>query len=133
GGTGDEVGNEVDADVERHARDRVRLGAAKYRRAPMRDGIGEHHALARDFAPFDVAPLAGEDAHRAREVLILAGGLAVLDDEFLPAGPPPVRFGKNAEVKCTLCARRVREWFCPDRVAHSGTRPRAALEPQLRP
>jgi hypothetical protein len=49
----------------------------------MRDGVGEYHALAGDFAPFDVAPLAGEDAHGAREVLILAGGLAVLDDELL--------------------------------------------------
>ncbi len=66
----DDVGDEVDADVERDAHHGVRLGAAKGRRAALGDGVGVHHALAGDLAPFDVAPPAGEDAHRTRKVLI---------------------------------------------------------------
>src|SRR5260370_38280698 len=83
GGAVDEVGDEVDADVERHARDSVRLCATKCGRAAMRDSVGEHHALAGDFAPFDIPPLAGEDAHRSREVLTFGGGAAGLASELL--------------------------------------------------
>src|SRR6266568_3243874 len=99
----------------------------------MRDGVGEHHALARDFTPFDVAPLAREDAHWAREVLILAGGLAVLDDELLLAGALPIRLGEIEVFNRTLDAERVVECFRHSRPAYSGTRTKAALEPQLRP
>src|SRR5262245_9501692 len=99
----------------------------------MRDSIREHHALAGDFAPFDVAPLAGENTHRAREVLILAGGLAVLDDELLPPRALPIRFGEIEVFNCTLYAESVVECFRHGRLAYSGTRTRAALEPQLRP
>ena len=49
----------------------------------MGDGVGEHLALAGHLAPFDVAAPAGEDADRPREVLVLLGRLAVLDDELL--------------------------------------------------
>src|SRR5262249_58966559 len=65
------------------ARDRVRLLAVERRRPAVRDGEAEHRALAGDLAPFDVAPPAGEDAHRPREVLILFRRLAILDDELL--------------------------------------------------
>src|SRR5262249_55926466 len=133
GGTVNEVGDEVHADVERHARDRVRLGAVKYRWAAMRDGVREHHALAGDFAPFEVAPLAGEDAHRAREVLILSGGLAVLDDQLLLPGALPIGLREIEVFNRALDTEGVVECFRHGRLAYSGTRTRAALEPQLRP
>src|SRR5262249_50848092 len=77
-----------------------------YRRAAMRDGVGEHHALARDFAPFDVAV-----KMLTRRGKCLASGLAVLDDEFLPAGPLPVRFGETEVFNRALDAERVVECF----------------------
>src|SRR6185503_11819518 len=73
----DQIGNEIDADVERHAGDGIRLLALERGRAAMRYRVGEHRALARDLTPFDVAAPSGEDADRARKVLILAGRLAV--------------------------------------------------------
>src|SRR5215475_11416471 len=99
----------------------------------MRDGVREHYAVAGDLAPFDVAPLAGEDAHRAREVLILAGGLAVLDDKLLLAGAVPIRLREIEMFNRAFDAERVVECSRHGRLAYSGTRTRAALEPQLRP
>src|SRR5690242_13414965 len=75
----DHSGDEVDADIERDARHRIRLVAAEGRRSAMRDGEGEQRALAGDLAPFDVSAPAREDAHRAWEVLVLLRRLAVLD------------------------------------------------------
>ena len=103
----DDVGDEVDADVERDADHRVGLVAAERRRAAMGDGVGEHHALARHLAPFDVAPPAGEDAHRAREVLILAGRLAILDDELLLLRSLPIGLGEVEVLDGALDAERV--------------------------
>src|SRR5919197_5339169 len=99
----------------------------------MRDGVGEHYALPGDVAPFDVAPPAGEDAHGAREVLILAGGLAVLDDELLLPPGLPIRLREIEVFNRAFDAERVIQCFRHGRLAYSGTRTRAALEPQLRP
>ena len=131
----DDVGDEVDADVERDARDRIGLGAAERRRAAMGDGVGEHRALARHLAPFDVAPPAGEDAHRPREVLILLGRLAVLDDELLLPRRLPERHGEVEVLDVALDAERVVQCDGHGVLAslYSGTSARAALEPQLRP
>src|SRR6202035_1015311 len=55
----DDVGDEVDADVERDAGDGIRLGALEGRWSAVRNGEGEYRALARHFAPFDIAAAAG--------------------------------------------------------------------------
>src|SRR5450631_3521380 len=94
GGAMHDVGDEVDADIERYAHHRIGLGAAEGRRAARGGGVGEHHALAGDFAPLDVAASAGEDAHRAWKVLVFAGRLAALDDELLAPRSLPVRLGE---------------------------------------
>src|SRR5205085_6534420 len=112
---------------------RVGLGAAEGRRAAVGDGVGEHHALARDFPPFNVAPPSGEDAHRAREVLILARHLAILEHELPLLRALPVGFGEVEVPDGALDAERVVECFGHTRLAYSGTSIRAALEPQLRP
>jgi len=129
----DDVGNEVDADVERDAHHRVGLEAAEGRRAALGDSVGEHHALARYLAPFDVAPAPGEDTHGPWEVLVLAGGLAVLDDELLLLRPFPIGLGEIEVLDGALDAERIVECFGHGRLAHSGTSTSAALEPQLRP
>src|SRR5262249_47126777 len=129
----DDVGNEVDPDVERDAHHRVGLGAAERRRCAVGDGVGEHHALARYLAPFDVAPSSGEDAHRPREVLVLAGGLAILDDELLLLRPFPIGLGKVEVLDRALDAERIVECFGHARLAYPETTPTPALGPHLRP
>src|SRR5215472_15139226 len=79
----DHVGDDVDTDVKGHVGDGVRLDALKGRRPAVCNGEREYRALARDLTPFDVPASTGEDAHRARKVLVLLCRLAVLDDEFL--------------------------------------------------
>src|SRR5262249_30471980 len=126
-------GDEVDADVERDAHHCVGLCAAEGGRAAVRDGVGEHHAPARHLAPFDVAPSSGEDAHRPREVMVLAGGLAILDDELLLLRPLPIGLGEVEVLDGALDADRIVECLDHGRLAYSGTSTSAALEPQLRP
>src|SRR5690242_21364042 len=67
----DHSGDEVDADIERDARHRIRLVAAEGRRSAMRDGEGEQRALAGDLAPFDVSSRARKQAPRAEQKMIL--------------------------------------------------------------
>src|SRR5262249_14210236 len=127
----DHVGDEVDADIKRDADHGIRLGAAERRRAAVGDSVRVHHARAGDLAPFDIAPASGEDAHRARKVLILAGRLAVLEHELLAFGSFPVRLGEVEMPDGALDGQRVVKGHV--RLAHSGTSISAALEPQLRP
>src|SRR5262249_28415272 len=129
----DDVGNEVDADVERDAHHRVGLGAAEGRRAAMSDGVGEHHALARHLAPFYVPPSSGEDAHRPPELLALTGCLAILDADLLLLRPLPIGLGEVEVLDGALDADRIVECLGHGRLAYSGTSTSAALEPQLRP
>src|SRR5205085_7574362 len=121
----------------RHADHRIGLGAAERRGAAMGDRVGEHHAFPRHFPPFDVAASPGEDAHRPREVLVLAGRLAILDDELLLLRAFPIGLGEVEVLDRALDAERVSEClvesFGHARLAYSGTRTRASLEPQLRP
>jgi len=112
----DDVGNEVDADVQRDAHQRVGLGAAEGRRAALGDSVGEHHALARYLAPFNVAPAPGEDTHGPWEVLVLAGRLAILDDELLLLRPLPIGLGEVEVLDGALDAERVVECFGHDRL-----------------
>src|SRR5262249_41912465 len=112
---------------------RVGLGAAEGWRAAVGHRVGEHHALARRLAPFDVAPSSGEDAHRPREVLVLAGGLAILDEELLLFRPLPIGLGKVEVLDGALAPALIVECFAHGPLAYSGTSTSAALEPQLRP
>src|SRR5215469_10673530 len=85
----DHVGDDIDTDIEGHAGDGIGLDTLKSRWPAVRNGEGEYGAFAGDLTPFDVAASAGEDAYRAREVLVLLCRFAVLDDElFLPCGLP---------------------------------------------
>src|SRR5712671_1764448 len=115
----DDVGDEVAADVERDAHDGIGLGAAERRRAALRDGVGEHLALARHLAPFDVAPPSGEDADRPREVLIFSGRLAVLHEQLLLLRPFPIGLGEVEVLDRALDAQRVVECFGHYRPLHS--------------
>ena len=129
----DHVGDDVDADVERDAGDGIGLGALEGRRPAVRDGEGEHRALARHLAPFDVAPPAGEDAHRAREVLIFLRRLAVLDHELLLPRRLPERHAEIVVLDVALDAERIVQCDSHDALYWFGTSASAALEPQLRP
>src|SRR6202035_3248313 len=81
--------------------------AVERRRPAMRDGEAEHRALAGHLAPFDVAPPSGEDAHRPREVLVLLGALAVLDDQLLLPRRLPERQAEIVMLDVALDVERV--------------------------
>src|SRR5262245_41030069 len=103
----DDIGDEVDADVERDAHHSIRLGATECRRAAMGDGIGEYHAVAGHLAPFDVTPPTGKDTHRPGEMLVLASRLAILEDELLLLRPLPIRLGEIEVLDGALDAERI--------------------------
>src|SRR6202035_4130528 len=129
GRTIDDVGDDVDADVERDAGDGIRLGALESRWPAVRDGEGEYRALARHLAPFDVAPAAGENAHRAREVLILLRCLAVLDHELLLLRRLPERHAEIIMFDVALDAERIVQCDRHDDALYwFGTSASAALE-----
>src|SRR5215469_18011733 len=107
GRTVDHAGDDVDADVECHASDGIGLDAPKRRRPALRNGEGEDRAPAGDLTPFDVAPSASEDAHRAWKVLIFLCRLAVLDDELLLPRGLPERHAKIVMLDLTLDIERI--------------------------
>ncbi len=109
--TVDDVRNEVDADIERDAHDCIGLGATERGRAALGDGVGEHRALARNFTPLDITSPSREDAHRPREMLVLAGRLAMLDDELLLLRALPVGLGVIEMLDSAFDAERVVEFL----------------------
>src|SRR5262249_27692177 len=117
----------------RHAGDSIGRYAVKRRRAAVRNGEGEYRALAGDLTPFDVAAPAGEDAHRAWEVLIFFCRLAVLDDELLVPCGLPERHSKIVMLDVALDVERIVECDTHDALYWFGTSASAALVPQLRP
>src|SRR6185436_8039188 len=129
----DDVGEEVNADVERHAHHRVRLLAAEGGRAAIRDGVGVDRAFAGHLFPLDVAPPPGEDADRTRKVLELARRLAALEHELLLLRAFPVGLREVEMLDAALDGKSVFQRLVHDGLAYSGTKTRAALEPQLRP
>src|ERR1700751_3552190 len=78
----DHASDDIDPDVECHAGDGIGLDTVKCRRPAVGNSEGEYRPFTGDLAPFDVAPSAGEDAHRAWKVLIFLCRLAVLDHEL---------------------------------------------------
>ena len=76
-----DIGQYIDANVERDGGDEERLMALERLARASGDCVGEDLAFARDFAPFEVGP-PGEETGCAREELILAALAAVLNDQL---------------------------------------------------
>src|SRR6516225_12177218 len=105
----------------------------KRRRPAVRNSEGEDRAPAGDLTPFNVAPSASEDAHRAGKVLIFLCCLAVLDDKLLLPRGLPERHAKIVMPDVTLDLERFVECDRHDALYWFGTSASAALVPQLRP
>src|SRR5262245_65757219 len=76
-----DVGEHVDADVERDRRDEEWLVALEGFARATGDRVGENLALPGHFPPLEIGPSA-EDAGSAREELILAALAVVLAQQF---------------------------------------------------
>src|SRR5262249_54676492 len=102
-----DVGQNIDADVERHGGDEERLVTLERLARAARDRIGEELALSGGFTPLE-NPAAREKAGGAREEMMLAAFAVVLDEQLLGARAVPVRLGEAARLGgLALDAQRV--------------------------
>src|SRR6185503_20063264 len=91
----DDIGDDIDADIERHRRDQVRFLATKIGRTAPTDRIGEDFPRARHFAPFEIA-VTVEEAVGPRNKLVLAAFAVELQEQFLLARSFPIAAGEAA-------------------------------------